>query len=178
MITEVLGFRSALRVTSAGAGLHHRTKLSIKQTKPGQFHTSSHSKKGRTKPNVEGKQTACDQFNCCVQVCSSQSLDAVPNHSSELGIAIMDTLLSYSSPSKRSCRPIARRSNTRYYRLRAPLISIPPTIPAATATPPMMATPTKPSLDTLSSISCCRLLACRFPGSFSSSNSLYRLASA
>lgn len=36
MITEVLGFRTGMRVT--GAGLHHRTNLSIKQNqKPGLF---------------------------------------------------------------------------------------------------------------------------------------------
>lgn len=57
-------------------------------------------------------------------------------------------------------------------------ISTPPMTPAATASPLTIATPTSPSLATLSSISVRRLLACRFAGSFSSSRSLYRRASA
>lgn len=58
------------------------------------------------------------------------------------------------------------------------LIIMPPSTPAATATPPAIASPYMPSLDTLSSIRPCRLWLCRLPGSFSSNNSLYRLASA
>jgi len=58
------------------------------------------------------------------------------------------------------------------------LISMPPSTPAATATPPAIASPYMPSLDTLSSMSPCKLWLCRFPGSFSSSSSLYRRASA
>ena len=62
--------------------------------------------------------------------------------------------------------------------LRAPLTIMVPTMPAATASPPTIATPTIPSFATLSSIRPLRLPACIFVGSWSSKMSLYRLASA
>ncbi len=54
----------------------------------------------------------------------------------------------------------------------------PPTIPAATAIPPTIAIPIRPSLETLSSIRVLKLSACRLPGSLSRSKSLYLRASA
>jgi hypothetical protein len=71
-----------------------------------------------------------------------------------------------------------RRGILYLFAVLAPLKIKPPTIPAATAKLPTMATPTKPSLATFSSINCLKLSACRFPGSKSTNNSLYRLASA
>jgi hypothetical protein len=62
--------------------------------------------------------------------------------------------------------------------LPTPLKIIPPTTPAAMATPLRIATPIKPSLATLSSIKPLRLAACKFAGSFSNNKSLYRRASA
>ena len=64
------------------------------------------------------------------------------------------------------------------YRLLVPLKSMPPTTPAAIATPLKMATPIRPSLATLSSIKPLRLAACKLAGSWSSKRSLYLLASA
>lgn len=58
------------------------------------------------------------------------------------------------------------------------LNSTPPMTPAATAMPLTMATPMRPSLATLSSISDLRLDACRFAGSRWIRRSLYRRASA
>jgi hypothetical protein len=73
------------------------------------------------------------------------------------------------------CHSPCRRP--RIYRLLAPLRTRLPTTPAATAKPPTMAMPIRPSLATLSSMSDPRLAACRFAGSFSRSRSLYRRAS-
>lgn len=64
------------------------------------------------------------------------------------------------------------------YLLLVPLKIIPPTTPAAMASPLTIATPTRPSFATLSSISPLRLLAWRFDGSWSSNRSLYRRPSA
>ena len=61
--------------------------------------------------------------------------------------------------------------------LRAFLSRNAPTAPAATATPPIIATPTRPSRVTRSSMRVCRFEAWRFAGSLSRRMSLYRLAS-
>lgn len=78
---------------------------------------------------------------------------------------------------RRSCQ-IKHHSYTKstashhIYRLFAPRKTIPPTTPAARASPPTMAIPSSPSLDTFSSINCPRLAAWRLAGSFSSRRSL------
>lgn len=73
------------------------------------------------------------------------------------------------------CKDIQQVPN---YFLRELFINKPPTMPAATAMPPTIATPIIPSFETLSSMRVLRLSACRFPGSLSSSKSLYLRASA
>ena len=64
------------------------------------------------------------------------------------------------------------------YLLLVPLNIIAPTPAAAMATPLSIATPSNPSLATLSSMRPLRLPACRFDGSWSRSRSLYLRASA
>ena len=64
------------------------------------------------------------------------------------------------------------------YLLLVPLNIIAPTPAAAMATPLSIATPSRPSLATLSSMRPLRLPACRFDGSWSRSRSLYLRASA
>lgn len=68
-------------------------------------------------------------------------------------------------------------ANPNAHRLLAPLRTRLPTSPAATAKPPTIAMPMRPSLATLSSMRDPRLAACKLAGSFSSNRSLYRRAS-
>jgi hypothetical protein len=112
----------------------------------------------------------------------SKSLVNIQNHGTRLmirswsRIAFRYGLSINTTNAHNSVQPMYTRLSR--HLLLLPLINIPPTMPATTAAPPMMAIPISPSLFTFSSINCLRLPACRFPGSRSMSVSLNLRASA
>ena len=156
------------------AGLHHRPVIDrANRAKPVPRSSPKTGMTTRAEEGLINHAFTCNAIPAQLTTYSCiQRFHAFPGHS-----PISGTTIIVHRPSNASSKQNAQHGNA-HHRLRPPLISMPPTIPAATATPPMIATPIRPSLDTLSSISCRRLPACRFPGSLSRSKSLYRLASA